>query len=181
VRGAADVFADTFGVGRGLSAAQRAEREARECAPHPFVDGNGNVRYYLNNDPTCVLHREDGPALVGIAEGGAHIEEWYRQGELHREDGVAALETSANSGTVIKSYYQWGQLHREGGPARIETRADGTLIEHWYREGERHREDGPAIRCAWGEGPVDETYYLFGELQGAGPNYKLPPVPRLGS
>jgi hypothetical protein len=164
VRGvfARDAFVATFGSGRGLSAAQQAEADAREAAPRPFVDEDGTVNYYRGNNPqAAVLHRVDGPALVGKNEDGEDIEEWYLDGELHRENGPATVAVSAD-GTIVKHYYWRGQLHREGGPTRIETRADGTLIEHWHREGKLHREDGPAIRGRYADGTETIAFYLEG-------------------
>jgi hypothetical protein len=66
---------------------------------------------------------------------------WYRNGNLHREDGPAVEWVDGN-----KSWYLNGNLHREDGPA-IEY-ANGSKV--WYLNGELHREDGPAIEYANG-------------------------------
>jgi hypothetical protein len=66
-------------------------------------------------------------------------EEWYREGERHREDGPALIRADGG-----QEWYLNGKLHRENGPAVIA--ADGS--EEWFREGLRHRNDGPAVvRC----------------------------------
>jgi hypothetical protein len=78
------------------------------------------------------LHREDGPAR----EFSGGKKEWYKEGILHREDGPAVEFLDG-----YKEWYKEGNLHREDGPA-IES-PDGK--KEWYKEGHRHREDGPAF------------------------------------
>ena len=63
--------------------------------------------------------------LLSYADGTKY---WYRNDQLHREDGPA-IEYA--DGT--KYWYRNGQLHREDGPA-IEY-ADGT--KWWYFRGEQ--------------------------------------------
>ncbi len=67
-------------------------------------------------------------------EHGAEV--WYKNDQLHREDGPACIEPDGT-----QSWYLCGLLHRIGGPALI--RSDGT--EEWWLNGVRHREDGPAV------------------------------------
>lgn len=74
----------------------------------------------------------NGCALLTYSTGK---KQWYKDGELHREDGPAEIDTIGN-----KKWYRYGLLHREDGPA-IETDA----YNMWYINGECHREDGPAI------------------------------------
>jgi len=62
---------------------------------------------------TGVLVRKDGAQL------------WYRNGQLHREDGPAAV-----SG-VYRAWHRNGQLHRDDGPAVV--CHDGSQL--WYRRG----------------------------------------------
>ena len=83
------------------------------------------------------LHREDGPA-VKRADG---TKEWYREGRLHREDGPAIEWVDGT-----KEWFRKGKLHRKDGPA-IEY-ANGT--RKWYRNEKLHRENGPAIEQADG-------------------------------
>lgn len=59
------------------------------------------------------LHRDDGPAYVGV-DGS---EEWFKDGNTHR-DGGPAITNSTGS----KAWYQNGRLHREDGPAYIPTK-----------------------------------------------------------
>ena len=66
---------------------------------------------------------------------------WYRNGQLHREDGPAVEWANGD-----KFWYRNGQLHREDGPA--EEWADGDKF--WYRNGQLHREDGPAVERPYG-------------------------------
>ncbi len=48
------------------------------------VDGlDGRTRYYKDG----VLHRDDGPAIVG-RDG---YEAWFKDGKSHREDGPAII------------------------------------------------------------------------------------------
>jgi len=62
-------------------------------------------------------------------------QEWYLNGNRHREDGPAIIWAD---GTQV--WYINDNRHREDGPAVI--RADGT--QEWYLNGKLHREDGPA-------------------------------------
>jgi hypothetical protein len=93
------------------------------------------------------LHREDGPAIE--TENGAKY--WYQWGKLHREDGPAVeLISGANT------WYLNGVRHREGGPAMIEP--DGSQM--WFHRGKLHREDGPAVERSNG----DKEWYVNGKL-----------------
>jgi len=78
------------------------------------------------------LHREDGPAVVESDGTGIR---WFRNGELHREDGPAFIDPKDG-----ERWYRNGQLHREDGPAVV----SDTIGERWYQNGQLHREDGPA-------------------------------------
>jgi hypothetical protein len=93
--------------------------------------------YYLNEQGR--LHREDGPAYIGIYGS----EDWYFDGMLHREGGPA----KNGSRTSLGEWYQHGKLHRHGGPAKIcHPFQDERTEEEWYIDGLRHREDGPAVK-----------------------------------
>lgn len=81
------------------------------------------------------VHREDGPAV--IKTNG--IEQWYKQGKLHREDGPAIISGNQHG---ERRWYINGELHRDDGPAVI--LSDGT--KRWYQNGLLHRDnDLPAI------------------------------------
>ena len=73
--------------------------------------------------------------------------EWYKDGELHREDGPACEYADGD-----KYWYLNDKCHREDGPA-IEC-ASGS--KEWYINGLRHREDGPAVEYVSG----DKYWYL---------------------
>lgn len=77
------------------------------------------------------LHRDDGPA-VDRYDG---VKIWYINGKPHREDGPAVEYSDGR-----KDWFLNGVRHREGGPA-IEF---ATGSKEWYHCGELHREDGPA-------------------------------------
>jgi hypothetical protein len=80
---------------------------------------------------------KDKPYEVDI--GGT--KRWYKNGELHREDGPAVEYTNGT-----KHWYQNNLLHRDDGPATEHANGD----KYWYQNGELHREDGPAIEYANG-------------------------------
>ncbi len=61
---------------------------------------------------------------------------WYKDGNLHREDGPAIEWFNGN-----KSWYKNGKLHRLNGPAVDNWSGN----KAWYRDGLLHREDGPAF------------------------------------
>jgi hypothetical protein len=84
-------------------------------------------------------HREDGPAI--IMPTGRY---WMVHGKSHRLDGPAIM---LKDGT--EHWYLNGILHREDGPALIDRL--GNRI--WYRYGRIHRLDGPASE--WSNGNTD--------------------------
>jgi len=86
-----------------------------------YIDDNGDVRWYLNNE----LHREDGPA-VERADGSRR---WYLHGKLHRTNGPA-IEWA--NGTHF--WYLSGKCHRTDGPA-VEY-PNGTC--QWYLNDEHY-------------------------------------------
>ncbi len=57
---------------------------------------------------------------------------WYKDGNLHREDGPAII-----SWNEYQEWYKDGNLHREDGPAYINS--DGTQI--WYINGKDITDD----------------------------------------
>jgi len=79
---------------------------------------------------------------------------WYVNGQLHRENGLPAVEGVDGS----KWWYVNGQLHRENGLPAVEG-VDGS--KWWYVNGQRHRENGlPA--CEWADGAKE--WYVNGQL-----------------
>lgn len=122
------------------------------------------------------LHRLDGPAVaVKDLKGNMVLSEWYRYGQLHREDDEPAyvedngatrteiwathgkpcrndkparLVTDLASGVVVEEIYYWrGHEHRDGGPAFIRRSAKTGIVtaEHWTFLGEANRREGPSI------------------------------------
>lgn len=80
--------------------------------------------------------------LMGACmKNGCYQEEdaeiWYWNGQYHREDGPAYIESDGT-----QAWYLHGEQHRIGGPAV--TWSDGR--EDWYVNGQRHRTDGPCNR-----------------------------------
>jgi hypothetical protein len=78
------------------------------------------------------LHREDGPAIVFV-DGS---KEWWKNGQRHREDGPAVIRSDG-----IREWWRDGKLHREDGPAVVTTNGR----QEWWKNGKPHREDGPAV------------------------------------
>lgn len=75
--------------------------------------------------------------FTGAIEYRDGYREWWRNGELHRDDGPAIEDTDG----ARREWCREGKRHREGGPA-IE-KSDGTRM--WYQNGKRHRDEGPAV------------------------------------
>ena len=72
---------------------------------------------------------------------------WYKDGELHREDGPA-IEWAHGD----KTWWLNGQRHRLDGPAVEYANGD----KAWFLNGQRHRLDGPALERSDG----DKYWYL---------------------
>lgn len=94
--------------------------------------------YELSDVDNKVLHREDGPASI-VTDGEIIIEEWFIDGQLHREgDKPAYIELF--DGTIMKMlWYQNGKLHRENGPAVRKYKGimfDEEWNEEWWLNGE---------------------------------------------
>lgn len=73
------------------------------------IHRDGTIYYYENN----LLHRDSGPAKIST-----YIMEWWKEGEIHREDGPAVTYNHPTEGYV----YMWfieGDIHREYAPAII--------------------------------------------------------------
>ena len=86
-----------------------------ENKPICEIDHYGNKRWYLNGN----LHREDGPAIVDMADGR---KEWWINGNLHREDGPAIIWADGD-----KEWWINGKLHRLCGTA-----IDYNGRKEWY-------------------------------------------------
>jgi hypothetical protein len=75
---------------------------------------------------------------------GALIEEFYRNGKLHRENGPARIEQQPDGSHYGEYWYRDGQQHCSDGPAVVEREADGSVAEEYWVNGKLHRDDGPA-------------------------------------
>jgi hypothetical protein len=64
--------------------------------------------------------------FVVTANDGVTIEDWYKDGKLHRDDGPATVISDG-----YKAWYWKGFFHRTNGPARIW--GDGT--KEWWITG----------------------------------------------
>jgi hypothetical protein len=165
-----DPFVKAFGSGRGLNTKQSAERDLRareDAIPRPFSetaeDGSVSICYYLHNRRKAgVLHRENGPAVVGNTHGDA-TESYYINGELHREDAPARI-TTAPDGTRSEEWYRHDERDREDGPAVISRNGERLFFEHWFRDGLLHRDDGPAMTNFEDDGEIVEHYFRENEL-----------------
>jgi hypothetical protein len=82
-------------------------------------------------DQGCKLDCSDGPALrIRSADGSIVIEEYYRTGTLHRQDGPAHIQHHAG-GSTYEAYYRDGKPHRDGAPATISRHTDGSTMEEF--------------------------------------------------
>ena len=77
---------------------------------------------------------------------------WYKNGKLHRNKGLPAVEWVNGS----KEWYIDGKRHRDNGPAT--EWIYGT--KEWYVNGKLHRDDGPAIENASG----NKEWYVNGKM-----------------
>jgi len=100
---------------------------------------------------------------------------WYKDDQLHREDGPAV----EYAGGTTRWYYKhifvgrgdrpdpalWERVTSteiNGGPLLNGYIVDTDKIKHWYKDDKKHREDGPAVE--YPEGEMD--WYLHGEHLG---------------
>jgi len=111
------------------------------------------------------LHREDGPAVVQVYGK----EEWYQHGERHREDGPAVVTDWGSSEWWYRGVYVGHGVSPD--PALWARLTSGPLnghlaglhgVNYWFKDDQFHREDGPAIE--WNDGT--QFWYLNGEWLG---------------
>lgn len=79
---------------------------------------------------------------------------WYKNGKLHRDGDLPAIEYSNGLG----NYYKNGELHRINGPAVI----DPNRTISWYKKGKLHRTDGPTIKGFRPNGDYFEYHHING-------------------
>lgn len=116
-----------------------------------YLISDGKNKFYIKNK---LLHRLDGPAIIGNIEEGDFFEEWFSDKKHHRKEYTRNREEwwvegkrHRSNGPAVKwsdGAEEWwlnGQLHRIDEPAVIEN--NGT--KKWYKSGKLNRENGPAI------------------------------------
>ena len=140
----------------------RCEVSARQLGRRPTIYEKDDELHVWSGKPDglyCLIHNDPAYQVLCQLAGETlpcclqeSIEWRDRHGQLHRDDGPAAIWPNGN-----QAWYQHGQLHRDDGPAII--RPDGNQV--WYQHGELHRDDGPAIDCP---GQGQQFWYQHGEL-----------------
>jgi hypothetical protein len=110
----------------------------------------------MGNDLSKVRH-----GRLETGSGRARIEQWLRDGRLHRDDGPAYVEIRED-GSQSMGWYRDGKLHRADGPAWIDLHADGSRSERWYLDDAPHRSDGPACVITRLDGSRVEEWWIAG-------------------
>lgn len=107
---------------------------------------------------------EYGPDGISVTR-----QEWYKDGNRHREDGPAVIEYREDGRIREEEWWFSDRLHRAGagpedGPAVIVYREDGSVKQRtWYHHGRLHRAGGPAEILYGEDGTVKkERWYLYG-------------------
>jgi len=95
---------------------------------------------------------------------------WYKDEQLHREDGPAVLYADGTKVWWRRGVWAgvgdkpdpelWAR--KEGAPKIYAISLGGH--KWWYRDGKLHRDDGPAVEYANGT----EEWYFYGEYLGGG-------------
>ena len=98
--------------------------------------------------------------------GNKHYEEYRINGELHRENGPAAIYYYENGNKHCEEYYINNNFHNENGPAEIYYYKNGNKQhEEYYINDKLHNETGPAIIKYYEDGSTErEEYYINGEF-----------------
>lgn len=126
-----------------------------------YEDGSKRYEHYVGFQ----LHHNTQPAAICIRADGVIVEEWYRFGLYHRDNGPAV---SYSNGDEV--WYQYGKLHREDGPA---CKRAGNFYYYWYLNGKRQeniKSDDYKIIRKNGREEIHECYnghklyYLDGKL-----------------
>ncbi|MDD9901506.1 MAG: hypothetical protein OXT65_11040 [Alphaproteobacteria bacterium] len=100
----------------------------------------------------------DGKHTLKIADG-LDVTIYTKNGQLHRDDGPAMIETDTRGGTPLEAliarivspprteyYFQNGKLHREDGPAVRKKKGKTVIQEEWHQKGAFFRADGGPTR-----------------------------------
>ena len=94
-----------------------------------------------------VLHRDDGPASTSYHLNGVPAkQEYYQNGKLHREDGPAIIRRDENGFATEFEYFVNGQANSKNGPSLFHRNEKGDVDHVAYKQGSGylHRTDGPA-------------------------------------
>lgn len=87
------------------------------------------------------LHRDDDLPAIEYTDGHKM---WYKNDEIHRDGDLPAIEYANGS----KKWYKDGLLHRDGDLPAVEYYEDGDKM--WYKNGVLHRDgDNPAIEYTY--------------------------------
>lgn len=111
---------------------------------------SSHVEEYYKNG---MLHRDgDLPALISN-ENGDSVQKFYKDGKLHRENAPAVIKKYENKNII--EYYNNDELHSPdiNTPSYSETRDDGTYLIRYHKNGVLSRND---------ELPYEESYYDLG-------------------
>lgn len=119
-----------------------------------WPDGTESERYF---DEFGSVHRDDGPAELTMSPDGSRTEKYMSAGEWHRLGGPAITDRRADGTIAGEDWYCEGQLHREdGGPARVRVNERGDMQMEWWIRGERRRRTGePTVTITLADGTAD--------------------------
>ena len=95
-----------------------------------------------------LMHREDEPALIVHGINGTLANGyriWYRGGYKHRKKGPAEVSFDFDQIPDMEAWFEDGYLSRRGGPAYWSRYDDVVYCEYWYRNGLLDRPDGAAV------------------------------------
>lgn len=133
-----------------------------EYYSHYYFKKGDDIIYLRNNIP----HRNEkyGPARTRYLDG-KRVEEYYKNGKIHRDNGPARIEYSLDK-VYSEEYYKYNKLHRDNLPAVIRYFGNTNIIklEKYFMNGKIHRDNGPAIITYSKTGiKLLEEYYTHGK------------------
>ena len=103
-------------------------------------------RYHRDNDLPAITEfdyiEDDGYYTEEIYKSR---EEYYQNGETHREDGPAIIEYDQFGNVTFEAYFQNNMKNRRDGPAVTKFQDGKIILEIYSQNGKKHREDGPAL------------------------------------
>ena len=92
-------------------------------------------------------------------------EQWFKNGELHRDEDLPAMTTYRGRQINEEGWYQNGKLHRENNPARITYKGEQKVLEEWYQHGKLHRAVHLPAFIEYDDKKIkNEKWYTRGEL-----------------